>query len=315
MPWRLAWQSALYGTTGFYRRQSPASHFVTATHPPLGRVLAEALWRLADLLEVSGIVDVGAGRGELLTVLHEHRPDRPLLGCDVVERPYELPEGISWRRSPGGASLAPDLLDLDDVLVVAHEWLDVVPCPIAQVDDAGVPRLVLVDPASGVESLGEPLEGPDLDWCRTWWPTIGSAGEPGSRIEVGRDRDLAWEDLLRRIRRGGALAIDYGHTAEQRPTNGSLTAYRAGRRVEPVPDGGCDLTAHVAVDSLRHDEIWTQAVAFDRLGMHEPAPDPALAQCDRAGYLRRLERSSAIARLTDREGFGAFRWVLVRQVD
>ena len=96
--WVHAWQEALYGPRGFYRGQVPARDFATATHPPLGAVLAEAIWHYADLLELSGVVDIGAGRGELIGALHAHRPDRPLLGVDVVERPADLPDGVGWLR-------------------------------------------------------------------------------------------------------------------------------------------------------------------------------------------------------------------------
>ena len=61
-------------------------------------------------------------------------------------------------------------------------------------------------------------------------------------------------DLGSRVRRGAVLAVDYGHTVGERPADGTLTAYRAGALVVPVPDGSCDLTAHVAIDSLEHDE-------------------------------------------------------------
>ena len=155
--WVHAWQEALYGPRGFYRGQVPARDFATATHPPLGAVLAEAIWHYADLLELSGVVDIGAGRGELIGALHAHRPDRPLLGVDVVERPADLPDGVGWLRGPGGAPLPDELSDLTDVLVVAHEWLDVVPCVIGQLDADGVVREVLVDPTSGDEDLGDPL--------------------------------------------------------------------------------------------------------------------------------------------------------------
>ena len=61
---------------------------------------------------------------------------------------------VEWLRSPGGAGLPPELTELSDALVIAHEWLDVVPCTVAEVDDDGTPREVLVDPASGEECLG-----------------------------------------------------------------------------------------------------------------------------------------------------------------
>src|SRR5262249_62244441 len=71
-----------------------------------------------------------------------------------------------------------------------------------------------------------------------------------SRAEVGAPRDAAWADAVRAVTRGLALAVDYGHLANGRPAFGSLTGFRDGRQVPPVPDGSCDLTAHVAIDSV-----------------------------------------------------------------
>lgn len=307
--WARAWQEALYGAQGFYRAQVPARQFAAATHPPLGAVLAEAIWHYADLLELSGVVDIGAGRGELIGALHAHRPDRPLLGVDVIERPDELPAGVRWLRGPGGAALPDELADLDDVLVVAHEWLDVVPCVIGQLDASGVLREVLVDLVTGDEALGDPVEGTDLAWQQRFWPVA----QTGDRVEIGRTRDLAWADLLSRVCRGAAIAIDSGHVASARPRHGSLTAHGGARVARPVPDGSCDLSAKVAVDSLYHDEIHTQTTAFESFGVWAPMPDPALARCDEAAYRRRLARATAAATLTDPTGYGALRWVVVRQ--
>ena len=56
-----------------------------------------------------------------------------------------------------------ELRHLDAALVVAHEWLDVVPCPVAELDDRGVLRHLLVDPATGEESPSATLlDGADL---------------------------------------------------------------------------------------------------------------------------------------------------------
>ena len=306
IPWRQAWHEGLYGPAGFYRHEPPARHFATATQRPLGRVLAEALWRWADRLGMPGIVDIGAGRGELLGDLHAARPDRPLLGCDVVARPPGLPPAVDWTPGPGGAALADRLRNLTDVLVVAHEWLDVVPCDVAQVDRLGRLRLVQVDPATGLESLGGLLGEQDRRWCETFWPT----SEPGDRVEIGLTRDRAWADLLSRVSRGAALAVDYGHQRADRPRGGTLTAYRRGARLAPVPDGTCDITAHVAVDALAHDRLLTQTEAFEEVGMIPEHPDPAEAGADPESYLRHLERSAALSELVGRDGYGAFRWVL-----
>ncbi|MFD0787016.1 SAM-dependent methyltransferase, partial [Micromonospora azadirachtae] len=72
----------------------------------------------------------------------------------------------------------------------------------------------------------------------------------GVRAEIGRSRDEAWANAVGRIDRGLALAVDYGHLKRERPVSGTLTGYRGGRQVAPVPDGSCDVTAHVAMDSV-----------------------------------------------------------------
>ncbi len=218
---------------------------------------------------------------------------------------------MAWLRSPGGGLLPPELTDLDDVVVVAHEWLDVVPCTVAEVVEPGRVAVVLVDPSTGEESTtgGAPTDD-ELEWCARHWPTGDLP--VGARVEVGLARDVAWRELVSRVRRGTLLAVDYGHTAGERPLGGTLTAYRAGAVVAPVPDGSCDLTAHVAVDSLEHDEVTTQRAALHALGAEARTPDHGLARTDPAGYLAALAAASALVALTSPDGLGGFRWVLRR---
>ncbi len=305
VPWREAWERALYGADGFYRRSDgPAGHFLTATHGGAGAVLAETLWAWADRLGADSIVDVGAGRGELLRHLYAAAPHRPLAGLDVVARPSGLPDRVGWSVSPGGAAL-PAARFPRGSLVVAHEWLDVVPCTVGEVDQDGRLRQVLVD-AGGTEHLGAPLDDADLVWCQQFWPGIVAPdAEPGDRVEVGRSRDEAWSGLLDRLDGGAALAVDYGHTADDRPAAGTLTAYRSGRQVDPVPDGSCDLTAHVAVDALRQTDRCRQrdAVAAGH------RPDHELARRDPGAYLAALAREGDVAALRRPGGFGDFWWV------
>lgn len=302
--WEQAWHEALYGAHGFYRStQGPVAHFATATHGPTGVLLAEALVHLAGQHGLTHVVDVGAGRGELLVRLHDADPSLRLTGVDVVGRPPELPDQVEWLVSPGGADL-PDGLDrLTSALVVAHEWLDVVPCPVAEVDADGVLRERCVD-RTGSESWGSPLTGDALAWSDAHWP----ARDPGQRVEIGLTRDLAWAGLLRRIDSGLAVAVDYGHRRGERPPGGTLTAYRSGRQVEPVPDGTCDLTAHVAMDSLDHTELLDQRTVLRGLGITGTPPPHDLARSDPAAYLRALERAGTAAALTAPGGFGGFLW-------
>ncbi|WP_345508242.1 SAM-dependent methyltransferase [Terrabacter aeriphilus] len=327
VPWRDAWHTALYAAgRGFYvAGGGPAAHFTTATHRPTGALLAEALLAVPEH-PVRVVVDVGAGRGELATHLvgalasgsryaaapgHAGPPPPDgvrVVAVDVVARPPGLDERVEWLRSPGGGALPEQLDDLEDALVVAHEWLDVVPCTVAQVDPHGELREVLVDPVTGAETFGDLLEQPDREWCAAHWPTT----TPGDRVEVGLERDRAWAELVSRVRSGTLVAVDYGHTATARPDGGSLTAYVGGRQSHPVPDGSCDLTAHVAVDTLAADTVRTQRDALRALGLRGAVPPHATATADPLGYLAALEQASAEARLLDADGFGAFWWAVRR---
>ena len=310
--WQVAWQAALYAADGFYQRGSgPAGHFATAAHgvPATGTVLAESLvgWLRAEGL--SSFVDIGAARGQLARLVHHAAPDVAVTGVDVVARPA-LPGPVGWLRSPGGPALPEQLAGLADVLVLANEWLDVVPCPVAQVDRRGRLREVEVR-SDGAERLGGDLAAEDLAWVAAHWP-LGRA-EPGDRVEVGRARDEAWTDLVSRVRDGVVVAVDYGHLRAVRPRHGTLTGYRSGRPVPPVPDGSCDLTAHVAMDTLGADEVVDQRTVLRRLGVGAPAAQPRReAAGDPAAYLGLLSRTAAAGALTARGGFGDFWWAVRR---
>jgi SAM-dependent MidA family methyltransferase len=119
------------------------------------------------------------------------------------------------------------------------------------------------------------------------------------------------------VERGLALAVDYGHVAGERPLLGSLTAYRAGREVEPVADGSCDLTVAVALDAvaaagapLHPVQLLRQAEVLRALGADGGRPPIALASEDPAGYVRALARAGAAAELTDPAGLGGHHWIL-----
>src|SRR5690606_41067478 len=67
------------------------------------------------------VVEVGAGRGELLARLWRAAARRglplQLTGLDVVDRPSGLPPEVAWWSSPGGAALPRQLRGLHNVLV------------------------------------------------------------------------------------------------------------------------------------------------------------------------------------------------------
>ncbi|MDT3399213.1 SAM-dependent methyltransferase [Streptomyces sp. B1866] len=329
--WRAAAERALYGPEGFFRRpEGPAGHFRTSVHasPRYAAAVAELLRRVDEALggpEELALVDVGAGRGELLAGVLAAAP-APLAArlrpyaVERAPRPDGLDTRVVWRDAlPRGVS----------GLLFANEWLDNVPVDVAETDENGVPRYVLVDPADGSERLGGPVRGADAAWLARWWPLAGA--EPGLRAEIGGPRDAAWADAVGCLRAGLAVAVDYGHAREARPPFGTLTGFRAGREVRPVPDRSCDLTAHVALDACAEAgaratageprkpgsppegpsfALRTQREALRALGVDGRRPPPALAASDPRGYVRALAAASEAAELTDPGGLGAFTWLL-----
>jgi SAM-dependent MidA family methyltransferase len=315
VPWSEATRSALYGHGGFYHRpEGPAGHFRTSAHasPLFARAVLVLLERVDAALGHPGrldLVDVGAGRGELLVDVAARigagegggLAERIRLhGVDLAERPGALPEAIGW------SSEVPEHLV---GLVVANEWLDNVPVDVVEAGPDGT-RRVLVDPATGDESPGGPIGLRDAAWLTRWWPLDGAP--EGSRAEVGFSRDVAWAGVVRCLDRGLAVAVDYGHRLGDRTHGtyaaGTLAGYRDGRRVRPVPDGSCDITAHVALDACAaageaEGATWTgllrQREALGDLGLAEPT-----------GTRAQLEHRSQLAELTDPHGLGAFTWLV-----
>ncbi|MFE9201021.1 SAM-dependent methyltransferase [Micromonospora sp. NPDC007230] len=390
-------ERALYGPGGFFvSGAGPAAHFRTSVHA--SPVFSACLLRLLlDLDRALGhpprldVVDVGAGRGELLRALlvgvsgEPARSGRSGLIPPRAGSPETLTATAAARPSPSGlgslsAGPSPDapvpLADrvrltavekaprpedlpaeidwLDEIpdgitgLLLATEWLDNVPLDLA-VDTPEGWRYLLVDPTTGEESVGDLVDAADADWLDRWWPLTGSDGagltgsgfraarpaegssltarsrsgrpEPptGARAEIGRTRDKAWADAVQRIEKGCALAVDYGHLRDGRPVDGTLTGYRDGRQVPPVPDGSCDVTAHVAMDSVAAAgervagcayTLITQREGLRALGADGGRPPLSLAAQDPAGYVRALAAASAVAELTDPAGLGGHWWLL-----
>ncbi|WP_420115870.1 SAM-dependent methyltransferase [Micromonospora sp.] len=361
--WRDAMGTALYGPHGFFVSGSgPADHFRTSVHA--SPAFAAAVFRLVSRLDATlgfptpfDVVDVGAGRGELLRALAalahgSATPDTAatplahrlrLTAVELAPRPADLPPAIAWTTEPPAGITG---------LLTATEWLDNVPLDVAVPTDTGW-RYHLVDPSTGEETPGPPLTPQDLTWLTTWHPTPtptpapppttapgikrwaktegpypapnpwitgrGERGGRGGRVEVGRSRDEAWGRAVGRVRRGVALAVDYGHLRERRPVDGTLTGYRNGRQVPPVPNGSCDITAHVAIDSVAAAgaqvagcayRLVSQREALLALGADGGRPALSLAGTDPAGYVRALAAASAVAELTDPAGLGGHHWLL-----
>ncbi|KOV78672.1 hypothetical protein ADL03_39445 [Nocardia sp. NRRL S-836] len=273
--WEAAWHAALYGPGGFFARgEKPSAHFRTS--PLVGPELAEALLTLLGRVDaalgfppVVDFVDVGAGGGELAFAVRRLASGSlaARLRVTAVELgpPVELP-GVTWTTSVPSCT----------GLLVGHEWLDAIPCPV--------------------------VTGPSDDpWITRWWPLAD-----GERAEVGAPRDAAWAAAVAGVR-GAALAVDYGHLRSSRRF--TLTGYRAGRQVPPVFDGSCDITAHVALDACAAAAGGDRALVSQRDAL---AALGLTGEVTGSGWewLESAARAGRIAELRDPAGLGAFGWLL-----
>lgn len=292
--------AALYGDGGFYRSSgAPARHFRTAAHatPAWAQAMTELAQRVDTALDRAAdftLVDVGAGGGELLDGIAALAPPRwSLIGVDVASRPAGLHPRVDWRATPPAEVTG---------LVLAVELLDVLPVDVVELTANG-PRLVEVS-ETGAERLGPAPSSADLTWLLRWWPLA----TPGDRAEIGTGRDELWGDVTARLRRGLAVAVDYA-ADPARDVAGTLTGYRDGRQVLPVPDGTCDLTAHVLVESLLQPGgvVTAQRAALRSLGLDGRRP---AYSGDPKDYLEKLSAAGEAAELLARAGLGDFRWVL-----
>lgn len=313
--WSVAMDRALYGAAGLYVTGPGASgHFRTSASPSVREIFAGAVAQLLDRVDAAlgrpaqfDLVDVGAGSAALLeSVLGLLRTDvrgrvRPI----VVERrraPATLPPRVIWRAT------VPEMTGL----LIANEWLDNVPIDVVEDGVAGAAVLVVDD--TGAELPGPPPSPQEAAWLARWWPS-------GPRRELGLRRDEAWSEAVSRLVRGVAVAIDYTHVAGQRPPYGTLTGFRAGRETTPIPDGSCDVTAHVAIDSVlaagagagaAHGRVvrtllTDQRTALRALGVTGRRPAYA---ADPGGYAAALQRTSDAAELIDATGLGGFSWLM-----
>lgn len=312
MRWREAMSQALYGRDGFFTRPGPGpiAHFRTSAHA--SPLFAGAICRLLASLDEAldhpdplDVVDIGAGRAELLRALADAAPPdllarMRLTAVELASRPADLPEEIAWT----------DETPRDFVgLLVATEWLDNVPLDVAVGDP---PRYLHVDGRVGGRTTRR-----DERWLRTWWPP---SEVEGARTEIGLPRDEAWAAAVSAVRRGLALTVDYGHLRDARPAFGTLAGYRQGRRVPPVPDGSCDVTAYVAMDSVAaagsaraggtKPVLLSQRAALRALGVHGRRPPVSQARDDPVGYVHALAMASLASELTDPDGLGGHWWLL-----
>ena len=265
------------------------------------------------------LVDIGAGRGELLGqllgLIDEASPagrDRGLAAriaaraVEITPRPDGLDPRIRWR----GIAARRDHRAGDRQRVAGQH-----PAGCGGTHAGRAAAGAGGDRQAARNGPGRRPGPADLAWSRAWWPLH----EPGDRAELGRTRCQAWAGVVRRITRGLAVAADYGHLRAGRPRQGTLAGYRDGRVVRAIPDGSRDITAHVALDACAAagraagaaaTVLTTQRQALRALGVAGRRPPLAQAGDDPVGYARALCQASEEAELIDPGGLGGFGWLV-----
>ena len=334
------------GPAGHFRTSVHASPLFAEAVARLLCLVDEALAHPAEL----AFVDMAAGRGELVTGVLKALPAEVAsrargYAVERAARPAGVDHRIEWLPAPPpgvtGLLFANEWLDnvpLDVAeadaagtarLVLVREdgteslgepvsgaeaewlarWWPLTgapgsPLPLPEASNGPPPPEDLSEevrpPASGLQGPAQGHPGPR-----------GQAAE-GLRAEIGLPRDAAWAAAVASLGRGLAVAVDYAHFAGARPPFGTLTGFKDGRETAPVPDGSCDITAHVALDAcaLPGARLLNQREALGALGVSGERPSLALASTDPTAYVRALAGAGEAAELTARGGLGDFGWLL-----
>lgn len=321
--WRSAWSQGAYGEGGFALAvgNPPQAHFATAAEDPaMAELLAAELVRVAASLTPStgtstpangadvvataagrvDVVDAGAGGGELLAGLLRSLPAG--LAARVQATAIDLRTAPDhFRATPDHRWLAGDAATVCPPtrgLIIAHEFLDDVPCDVAVLHPDGW-RYLMVTP-DGTESDGATVDAADAEWLQRWGPDAAA----GTRMEIGRPRDEAARMLATRLTAGALVIVDYTTTAADRTarfSDGTLTGFRDGHQCLPRPDGSMNLTAHVAIDSV--------AASLEPFGEVHVRTVADVAQYHLVGKPLAFADRMRWANVGDRGSWGGFSWL------
>ena len=276
--------AALYHPTlGYYaraaQRSGRAGDFFTSVDvgPLFGELLARQIIEMAHAdrtasrrIPAFDLVEAGAGNGRLshdiLSAMRRtdaavyQRTRLHLVEASPLARDAQH-ETLGTASDRLAASSSTAARRFEGVLV-ANELLDAMPVHQVVMREDGL-REIYVDHAGGELVAREgPLSTPRLS---QYFADLGIVLEPGWRAEVGLAA-IDWvRDAARRLTRGFAILIDYGHEARElysvTHSTGTLTSYS--RHTSEGPDatpssppwlrrpGEQDLTAHVDFTSVR----------------------------------------------------------------
>ncbi|HEY1735717.1 MAG TPA: SAM-dependent methyltransferase [Methylovirgula sp.] len=250
--------ASLHQHHGYYRTRLPIGargDFVTApeVHQMFGELIglwAAEMWRLLDLPQHINLIELGPGRGTLMSdVLRAARivPDfARALNVHLVEASELLvaeqrraladrEDEITWHKDIDGLPYGP-------AIVLANEFFDALP----------VRHYI-----KGREGWHERLIGLDADGrlCFGLAPgaetMVNSEAEEGTILEIGLAGQRVMSQLAEHLAQnsGAALVIDYGYVATR--AGETLQGVRGHDYADPLAaPGEVDLSAHVDFSAL-----------------------------------------------------------------
>ncbi len=243
---------------GYYMGRDPfgrGGDFITA--PEVSQMFGEligvwcaAAWRMMDAPDIINLVELGPGRGTLMTDMARAAKVMPGLGQALRLTLVEVSPALmaAQQKTLKNAGLEAvwhqrfEDVPAGPLLVIANEFLDALPVRQFVRTGAGFRERVVGLGDDGALTFGVAGEavadGLMPDWART--------APEGSIIEISPAREALAEAIGARIaaQNGAALIIDYGHT-----TSGPGDTLQAVKKHRPTgvlaTPGEADLTAHV----------------------------------------------------------------------
>ena len=328
---------------GYYRaperRPGRGGDFLTApeTTPYFGFMLARQIAECRDRLGRTApftIRESGAGVGglayDIVAALLDRDPElRGSLSYRLSEpNPHRRAEAIAAMRQVG----LDDVVTVEDPtapgpdpepitgVVLANEVADALPVHRLIVRDGELAECYVArDGAGFAEKVGPISEAAMADGLAERLRAAGVELAEGDRLDVSPAATAWFRDLVRPLRRGYALVIDYGYAAAElyrgHRLSGTLRTY-AGHVAGDDPFvrvGEQDLTAHVDFTALRDGGLaeglvpaglTSQSLFLERLGLGRVLLDaqdtPGMSPAD---Y---LALRAAIFRLIDPGAMGRF---------
>lgn len=260
---------------GYYMGSAPRlgreGDFVTAPEMTslFGELLAVQwidLWQQMGCPDPFHLVEAGAGSGRLaadiLTTARRFPKFHATLRYTILEispdfrrrqqatlREAGALEAVAWRTSL--ADLGPGSVE---GVIFSNEFLDALPVHWVEQGETGLLELgVELAPDGTLQAVARPPR-PPLE--PDYFLRRGIELPVGMRTEAGLTREAWWREAAGALRRGGVLAIDYGHPARDyyHPARmaGTLVGYRQHRAVDDplLFPGAMDLTADVDFSAL-----------------------------------------------------------------